>query len=71
MRRSIFIFHGSYGHPKENWFPWIKEKLEKLGHTVFIPRFPVPKGIKPGGHHLDEWLNEFDKYYKTHEESYL
>jgi hypothetical protein len=26
---NAFIFHGTEGHPQENWFPWMKEKLFK------------------------------------------
>ncbi len=37
---TIFIFHGTEGHPQENWFPWLKQELEKQGLTVFIPQFP-------------------------------
>lgn len=61
---NIFIIHGSYGHPGENWFPWLKEELEKLGHRVFVPRFQIPKDEDPtyGGHRLSEWLKTMDEY---------
>lgn len=62
MKRNIFIFHGSYGHPEENWFPWLRQELEKLGHKVFVPKFPVPKVSTPGGHKLGKWMVEFDPY---------
>ncbi len=29
--RNVFIFHGTEGYPEENWFPWLKEKLEAVG----------------------------------------
>jgi uncharacterized protein len=54
---NVFIFHGTGGHPKENWFPWLKEKLEKKGYKVFVPQFPTPD--KPL---LKPWLAELKKY---------
>lgn len=41
---TIFIFHGTEGYPQENWFPWLKEKLEAKGCKVFVPQFPSPPG---------------------------
>lgn len=46
-----FIFHGTGGNPRENWFPWIKEELEKKGTEVIIPQFPTPEGQS-----LEAWL---------------
>ncbi len=40
----FLIVHGSYGHPQENWFPWLKAELEKEGHTADVPAFPTPEG---------------------------
>ncbi len=56
---NIFIFHGTEGYPEENWFPWLKEKLEKEGHKVFIPHFPSPPVVPAK---LSEWNDVFDKY---------
>ena len=54
---TIFIFHGSYGHPEENWFPWLRDELAKLGHEVYVPAFPTPEGQE-----LEIWLDVFKKY---------
>jgi predicted alpha/beta hydrolase family esterase len=62
--RTIFIIHGSYGNPQENWFPWLKENLETLGCRVFVPQFPIPENqdIAYGGHDLSSWLKVLDEY---------
>jgi uncharacterized protein len=54
---TIFIFHGVRGHPKENWFDWLRIELEKLGHEVIVPQFPTPKGQT-----LENWLKVLDEY---------
>ncbi|PJA47424.1 hypothetical protein CO172_01535 [Candidatus Uhrbacteria bacterium CG_4_9_14_3_um_filter_36_7] len=56
---NIFVFHGVGGHPKENWFPWLKEKFELEGHSVFIPQFPTPENQT-----LDSWMQVLKKYGK-------
>ena len=54
---NVFIIHGSYGSPEENWFPWLKRELEKKGCKVFVPRFPTPKNQT-----LKNWIGIFDSY---------
>jgi len=61
---KIFIIHGSYGHPGENWFPWLKNELERNGHEVFVPRFPTPENQS-----LDKWMEAFKKYEKYLDEN--
>ena len=67
MKRTIFIIHGSYGNPQENWFPWLKMELERIGHRVFVPQFQIPEGENPkyGGHKLSLWF-EILKQYEQH-----
>lgn len=56
---NVFIFHGTAGYPEENWFPWLKEELEKRGCRVFIPQFPTPKNQT-----LENWLGVLENYKK-------
>jgi len=56
---KIFIIHGSYGNPEENWFPWLKKELEKLNYKVIIPKFPTPENQS-----LKSWMEVFDSYLK-------
>lgn len=53
----IYLIHGAYGNPSENWFPWLTAELKKKGHTVIIPQFPTPVGQT-----LENWNNEFLEY---------
>lgn len=43
MKKRVFIVHGWDGHPKENWFPWLKKKLENKGFDVYVPQLPNPE----------------------------
>ena len=54
---DVFIIHGSYGSPEENWFPWLEEKIEELGHKAIVPRFPTPDGQS-----LENWKKVFKTY---------
>jgi len=60
MTPNVFIFHGTGGHPEENWFPWLKQKLEEKGCEVFVPQFPTPEGQS-----LESW-NSVLKNYQEH-----
>jgi len=57
MKPNVFIFHGTAGYPGENWFPWMKQKLEEKGCKVIVPQFPTPEGQL-----LQEWLEVFKLY---------
>lgn len=54
---NYFILHGTGGSPEENWFPWLKNEIEKQGKKCTVPQFPV--GDKQS---YESWSNELDKY---------
>jgi len=57
---KVFIIHGSYGNPYENWFPWLKEKLEKNDNQVIIPNFPTPDNQI-----LENWMKIIIPYFEN------
>lgn len=67
---TYVIFHGSYGDVKGNWFPHLKQKLEKLGQEVLIEQYPVEdwdevkkigKQFIPTKQTLQNWFTVFEK----------
>jgi predicted alpha/beta hydrolase family esterase len=54
---TVFIIHGAYGHPQENWIPWLRKKLEARGVRVVVPHFPTPKHQT-----LEQWQQVFAPY---------
>jgi len=54
---NIFIFHGYGADPSVNWFPWLKEELEKKGYKVFVPAFPDTDNPN-----REKWLRHFEQY---------
>lgn len=61
MKANVFIFHGTEGYPEENWFPWMKEKLEAEGCKVTVPQFPSPPVLAAK---IAEWFDVLKKYEK-------
>jgi uncharacterized protein len=64
---KVFLFHGSNGNPKNHWFPWLKEELEKRGAEVFTPQFPIGKE----GQTLSNWLEALKPFEERLEGSIL
>ena len=54
--RNYFIIHGTFGHNKENWFPWLENKLIKKGE-VFNLNYPTPENQS-----FESWSKVLDKY---------
>lgn len=38
--KRIFLIHRWSGGPSDDWRPWLKAELDKLGHQVFAPEMP-------------------------------
>ena len=44
---KAFLFHGTGGHSKENWLPWMSKKLQELGYETIVPDFPDADSPQP------------------------
>jgi len=55
--KTAFIIHGTGWSPEENWFPWMKSRLEENGYRVIVPKFPTPAGQS-----LESWKEVFSEY---------
>lgn len=56
---NVFIIHGAYGYPEENWFGWLKAEINRLGIVCYNPRFPTPQKQS-----LTAWINVFNQTYR-------
>ena len=55
---KVLILHGTGGDSEENWFPWMKEKLESSGnYEVYIP--DLPNSDYPES---EVWLGYLEKF---------
>ncbi|MCL2383910.1 MAG: alpha/beta hydrolase [Oscillospiraceae bacterium] len=57
--KNAIIIHGTEGYPEENWFPWLKNKLEEQGYTVSVPQFPSPPVVPAK---ISEWFKVLEGY---------
>ena len=64
--KTAIIIHGTEGYPEENWFPWLKQKLEEEDYKVFVPQFPSPPKIPAK---ISEWFEVLKNYEQYIEES--
>ncbi|MDO8523005.1 MAG: alpha/beta hydrolase [bacterium] len=63
MQKRVFIIHGWGGSPQNNWFPWLKNELEKKGFLVIVPSMPHPENptIEGWVGHLSTVVGEPDE----------
>ena len=55
--KNYFIIHGTFGHNRENWFPWLETQLRLKGFEVLNLNYPTPKG-----QNFESWSNVLNKY---------
>jgi predicted alpha/beta hydrolase family esterase len=41
MAKKALILHCWYGHPEDNWYPWLQSELKKKGYEVWVPKLPT------------------------------
>lgn len=56
--KKVLILESWYGSPESDWFPWLKNKLEKMNYQVFIPDLPTIRTKLP---RLDQQIECVEK----------
>ena len=56
---NFILIHGTGGNPDECFYPWLRQQLEKDGHTVYAQQLPMPENQS-----LQSWLHAFEPYWK-------
>lgn len=54
---NYIVVHGSFGSSESNWFPWLKNEIEKLNVKIDVPNMPI--GVD--NQNYFNWEKEFDK----------
>lgn len=55
--KNYIILHGSFGSKDGNWFPWLKDKIEKNNYEVEVPQMPI--GV--GNQNYENWSKTLDQ----------
>lgn len=46
MKNNYLLVHGSFSSPFSNWIPWLRNKIEEQGETVYTPDLPSGVGYQ-------------------------
>lgn len=46
MKNNYLLVHGSFSSPFSNWIPWLRNKIEEQGATVYTPDLPSGVGYQ-------------------------
>jgi len=68
MRKKALILHAWYSKPKDNWYQWLKTKLEEENYQVFYPRIPTFESNYP---QLKTAMNFVEKNFPIDEETII
>lgn len=64
MKNRIYIIHGWEGSPTANWFPWLKEELEKKGYEISVPQMPGAEAPE-----MEKWIPHLQSVAKSPDEN--
>jgi uncharacterized protein len=56
MQKRAFIIHGWDATPDSDWYPWLKQELERKGFDVQVPAMPDTEAPE-----INKWLDRLIK----------
>jgi leucyl-tRNA synthetase len=64
VKQKVLIIHGFEGNAHNNWFPWMKQELEKRGFEVRVPTMTTSKNPE-----LKSWMKELEPHIKDFDQN--
>lgn len=58
MKKNYLLLHGSFGNPFVNWFPYLRNEIEKRNKEVYTPDFPTGVGYQ----NYENWSKLLNSY---------